>query len=155
MLEKVKRYNLANIYQISCYCNTNLNVFIHSKTLNLWNNEALTKCLTHILGKLIQDLQSWDFVHVVSIVCQFKGQFHNVFFIIILDNSSDVKQNIDGLILDLFILVVEQLVKHSENFIGSFILLDLRAFFLHKLDQWDKLVEKSYLNFALLARKNV
>lgn len=62
-------------------------------------------------------------------------------FIIILNYGSDVKQDINCLVLNLLIFVIEQLIKHSEYLVGSFVLLSLCALLLHKLDKWDELVQ--------------
>jgi len=61
--------------------------------------------------------------------------------VIILDNGSNIKKNINGLIFNLFILIIQKLIKHSEDFGGSFILLLLGALFLHKLNKRNELIE--------------
>lgn len=84
-----------------------------------------------------------------------KGQFHNVFLVIILYDRPDFEKNVDCFILDCFIIIIQQLIKHSEDLVGRLILLDLRALFLHELDQGNKLVQESNLNFTDLRRKDM
>ena len=78
-----------------------------------------------------------------------------MFFIIILDDSPDVQKDINCLILYLLVLVIQQFVKHSENLVSRLILLFLRTFFLHELDQWDELFQEGNFNLANLTCQNV
>lgn len=84
-----------------------------------------------------------------------QGQLHNMLLVIVLYVITDVEENVDGLILYCLVVVVQQLIEHPENLVGRLILLDLRALFLHELDQGDKLVEESNLYFTNLGRQDV
>lgn len=53
MLEELKWYDFANVYQVPGNCNSNLHKFIHSQTLYFRHDEALTQSLTHILGEFV------------------------------------------------------------------------------------------------------
>ena len=141
MLEELKGYDFTDVYQVSRYSNTHLHLFIHSQTFDLRNDKAFHNSLTHILCKLIKDFQGRHLVHVVLVVGQSKSQLHDMLLVIILHDRSNVQKNIDGLILNLLVLVIKQLVKHPENLGRSFILLALSAFLLHELDQGNKLVQ--------------
>lgn len=140
VLEELKGHNLTYIYQIFGHGNTDLDIFVHSETFDLWHDEALAQGLAHILSELVQDLQSGNFVRVVLVVSQSKSQLHYVFLVIILHNSPDVQKNINGFIFDLLIFVIQQLVEHPKDFSSSLVLLSLCALLLHKLDKWDELV---------------
>lgn len=71
-----------------------------------------------------------------------------MFLVIILHDGPNIEENVDGFILDGLIIVIQQLIKHPENLVGRLILLDLRALFLHELNQGNKLVQKSDLDLA-------
>ena len=75
--------------------------------------------------------------------------------VIVLNYSSDVKQNINCFVLNLLVLVVKQLVQHSKYLVGSLILLGLGALFLHQLHEGDELVQQSYFDFAYFGGQNV
>ena len=78
-----------------------------------------------------------------------------MFLVIILDDRPDIEEDVDGLVLDGLVVIVQQLIKHAEDLVGRLILLDLRALFLHELDQGDKLVQESDLDLADLRRQDV
>jgi len=75
--------------------------------------------------------------------------------VIVLYDCPDVEKNIDSFVLHSLVIIVEQLIKHAEDLIGRLILLNLRALFLHELDQGDKLVQESDLDLADLCCQNV
>lgn len=155
LLEEFERHDFADVYQVPCDSNTHLHLFIHTQTFDLGNNEALAQRLTHVLCKFVQDFESGHLVHEIGVVGQPQSEFHNMLLVIILNNSSNIEKNINGFVLHLLILVIKQIIKHSENLVGRLILLDLRALFLHKLDQGNKLVQQCDFNLANFACQNV
>ena len=71
-------------------------------------------------------------------------------FVFVLDHRSDVKQLLNGSILDLLIRVVEQLIHQAEDLSCSNHLLLLRALLLDKLDEWNELIQQGQLNLMVL-----
>jgi len=75
--------------------------------------------------------------------------------VIVLDNGSNIKKDIDGLVFNLFILIIQKLIKHPEDFGGGFILFLLGTLFLHKLNERNELVEQCNLDFADFTSEDV
>ena len=63
-----------------------------------------------------------------------------MFLVIVLHHSPNIQKNINGLIFDLLVFVIKELIKHPEYLTSSLVLLSLCALLLHKLDKWDELV---------------
>lgn len=70
-------------------------------------------------------------------------QFHDVFFVVVLDDTPDILQNLDSLLPDIILGVIEKLIDEFENLSGSLILFGLGALLLNELNKRDELIQES------------
>lgn len=146
---EVQGHDLWYFDQIPGHLDPDILVFVKAQTAHFWRDEALCQSLTHILRKLIEDFESWAPIWTSLIMCQFQGQIHDVVFLVIFENGPYLQQYLDGLILDIGLSIIKELIEQPEDLFGCLVLLLLSTFFLDQLHYGYELVKKSDLDTVI------
>lgn len=154
-VKEVERDDLGHVKQVLGNCNPDLRGLVDSERVDLRHDKALSEGLAHILRKIIHDLQGRDSVVLVLIVGQLQSQVHNVLFVLVLDDVSDIKQFLNGSVSYDLGWVVQEVVQESEYLPGSHLLFGLRALLLHQLNERNELLEEGDLDFRVLLGQDV
>lgn len=106
VVEEIEADDFGDVEEVFGHGDSYAGHLIDTKGIDLRNNKALSESLTHILSKFIQNFECRASVLAVVVVGEFQCQIHNVIFLVILDNRSNIQQDANSLILNNFLWII-------------------------------------------------